>query len=298
MKKLNILLLFVLLVSIFTSTAIADVSLTDMSGSSVVIKDNVERIVVLQPSDCEILFSLGLGDKIVGRGEYCNYPEEVLNIPAVSSGLETNIEQIIALNPNLVVMTMMSQSVEIKNQLDAVGIPVVVTNASSIAQVYEAVLLLGKATSTDEKAKEIVDDMKSNFESLSIKAKEINIEESIYFEVSPLQYGLWSTGKATFMDEIANICGLKNVFDDIEGWKEVSQEQIIERNPDNIVTISMYFGEGPTPVEEIVSREAWDNISAVKNNKVFLINGDLLSHPSPRLVEGATELFNLVYNIH
>ncbi|NMD38977.1 MAG: ABC transporter substrate-binding protein, partial [Christensenellaceae bacterium] len=200
--------------------------------------------------------------------------------------------------PDLVVMTMMSQSMDIKTQLNAVGIPVIVTNASSIEQVYEAISLLGKATSRDEKAEEIISNMKESFDALSKKSEAVSKKESIYFEVSPLEYGLWSTGKGTFMDEIANICGLNNVFNDIEGWKEVSQEQVLERNPDNIVTITMYFGEGPTPVEEILAREAWSNVTAVKNNKIFSIDGDLLSRPSPRLVEGAQELFNLVYKIN
>ncbi|NMD38038.1 MAG: ABC transporter substrate-binding protein, partial [Christensenellaceae bacterium] len=101
MKKLNTLFLFVLLICLVFTPANADVSLTDMSGSTVAISGDVERIVVLQPSDCEILFELGLGENIVGRGEYCNFPEEVLSIPAVSSGMETNIEQIVSLKPDL-----------------------------------------------------------------------------------------------------------------------------------------------------------------------------------------------------
>ena len=136
--------------------------------------------------------------------------------------------------------------------------------------------------------------MKAGFE--EIKANPIEGEKTVYFEVSPLQWGLWTAGKNTFMDEVANMMGLKNCFDDVEGWSEISQEQVIERNPDYIVTITMYFGEGPTPEEEILSREGWADVTAVKNKAILNLPNNELSRPAPRLVDGAKALYDFVMN--
>jgi iron complex transport system substrate-binding protein len=97
------------------------------------------------------------------------------------------------------------------------------------------------------------------------------------------------------MNEIANLIGLKNCFEDVEGWGEISEEQVLERNPDYIVTISMYFGEGPTPVEEILSRKGWGDVTAVKNEAILNLQNNELSRPGPRLADGAKLLYEFVY---
>ena len=84
-------------------------------------------------------------------------------------------------------------------------------------------------------------------------------------------------------------------FADVTGWGEISEEQVLERNPDYIVTISMYYGEGPTPVEEIESRAGWENVTAVKNGKILNLQNNELSRPAPRLAEGAQALYDFVY---
>ena len=84
-------------------------------------------------------------------------------------------------------------------------------------------------------------------------------------------------------------------FADVTGWGEISEEQVLERNPDYIVTISMYFGEGPTPEEEILSRTGWENVTAVKNGKILNLPNNELSRPAPRLADGAKALYDFVY---
>ena len=170
----------------------------DMTGREVKLDKAAERIVVLSPSDCEILFAIGAGEKVVGRGEYCDYPEEVLNIPSVQSGAETNLEQIIALNPQLVIMTKMAQSKEQVEILENAGIKVVVTDAQDIEGVYTAIELIGTVTGMKAEAEAVINRMKSTIADISAKVKEKGSEYStktVYFEASPLQYGLWTAGK-------------------------------------------------------------------------------------------------------
>ena len=272
----------------------AAVTVVDMKGREITLDKPAERIVALTASDCEILYAIGAGDTLVGRGTYCDYPAEVLEVPVVESGASTNVEEIIALQPDVLLMSDMAQSEEQIQQLEAAGIKVVVSEATDIAGVYTAIELIGALMGKDDNAAAVIDGMKATFTDLQEKTagKEA---QTVYFEVSPLQYGLWTAGANTFMDEIATMLGLTNCFADVDGWGEISEEQVLERNPDFIVTITMYFGEGPTPEEEILSRTGWENVTAVKNNAILNLQNNELSRPVPRLADGAQMLFDFVY---
>lgn len=269
------------------------VTLTDMTGREITLDAPAERVVALTASDCEILYALGAGDLLVGRGEYCDYPAEVLDVPSVQSGYDTNIEQIIALEPQVLLMSTMAQTEEQVQQLEAAGVHVVVSDAQDIEGTYTAINMIGELTGKQAEAASIVESMQKTFD--AIKANAGDGTKSVYFEVSSLQYGLWTAGSGTFMDEIANMMGLVNCFADVTGWGEISEEQVLERNPDYIVTISMYYGEGPTPEEEILSRTGWENVTAVKDGKILNLQNNELSRPGPRLADGAQAMYDFVY---
>ena len=269
------------------------VTITDMTGREITLTEPATRIVALSAADCEVLYAVGAGDLLVGRGEYCDYPTEVLDVPAVQSGMETNIEQIIELEPQVLLMSTMAQTEEQVQALEDAGIRVVVSDAQDIEGVYESIATIGALTGKDAEAATVVENMKSTFAEVEAAA-EGSEGGTVYFEVSPLEYGLWAAGKGTFMDEIANMAGLTNIFADVDGWAEVSEEQVIERNPDYIVTISMYFGEGPTPVEEIQGRAGWEGITAVQNGAILNLQNNELSRPAPRLADGAKMLSDFV----
>lgn len=284
---------------VFAETAVSQdeetaVKVTDMMGREITLEEPAERIVALTAADCEILYAIGGGDLLVGRGEYCDYPAEVLDVPSVQSGADTNIEQIIALEPQVLLMGTMAQTEEQVKQLEDAGIKVVISDAQDIDGVYEAIGIIGELTGHAAEAEAVTQDMQKTFDEVKEQAAGDGTE-TVYFEVSPLEYGLWAAGKGTFMNEIAEMIGLKNIFDDVEGWAEVSEEQILERDPDYIVTISMYFGEGPTPVEEIEGRAGWENVAAVRNGAILNLQNNELSRPAPRLAEGAKALADFVY---
>lgn len=289
--------LFLALVMAFSLTAAfaesTAVTVTDMAGREITLDAPATKVVALTASDCEILAALGAEDTLVGRGEYCDYPESVLEVPAVQSGADTNLEQIIALEPQVVVMAKMAQTEEQVAALEKAGIRVVVSDAQDIEGVYTAIRLIGALVGRNDEAEAMVADMQSAF--ADIAAKSENTGKTVYFEVSPLQWGLWTAGKGTFMDELATMCGLTNAFADVEGWAEISEEQVLERDPDYIVTISMYYGEGPTPVEEIKSRTGWDALKAVQNDAIFNADSNEVSRsPGPRLKDAAEALYTFV----
>jgi iron complex transport system substrate-binding protein len=282
--------------SVQTVPADGGITLTDMLGREVTLEAAAERVVALAPSDVEILYAIGADDMLTGRGEYCDYPPEALEIPSVQSGNETNIEQIIALEPQLLIMGKMAQSEEQVGQLEDAGIAVFVLDAQDIEGTYTAIELIGKLVGRESEAGDVIQGMKDVFAEVSEKAAAAeDSEKSIYFEVSPLEYGLWTTGTGTFMDDAAGILRLKNAFGDISGWAEISEEQVIERNPDYILTVGMQFGEGPTPADEILSRPGWGDVAAVKNGAILNLTANELSRPGPRLADGVRMLYEFVY---
>ena len=295
MTKKLVSLFLALVMALSLTAAFAEstaVTVTDMAGREIALDAPATKVVALTASDCEILAALGAEDTLVGRGEYCDYPESVLEVPAVQSGADTNLEQIIALEPQVVIMAKMAQTEEQVAALEKAGIRVVVSDAQDIEGVYTAIRLIGALVGRNDEAEAMVADMQSTF--ADIAAKSENTGKTVYFEVSPLQWGLWTAGKGTFMDELATMCGLTNAFADVEGWAEISEEQVLERDPDYIVTISMYYGEGPTPVEEINSRTGWDALKAVQNDAIFNADSNEVSRPGPRLKDAAEALYTFV----
>lgn len=288
-KTLAMLLSVLMLLSAGCAQA---TSLMDMYGREVVLDEPVTRIVALAPSDCEILCALGAGDLLVGRGAYCDYPEDILDVPVVETGENTNLEQIIALQPQVVLMADMAQTAEQVQALEDAGIRVVLSDANDIEGVYTAIRMIGQLTGLDGEAEALVADMQATFDDIAARSEDTG--KTVYFEVSPLEYGLWTAGVNTFMDELASLCGLTNAFADVEGWAAISEEQVLERDPDYIVTISTYYGEGPTPVEEIMGRAGWEGLTAIQNGDVFNADSNEISRPGPRLKDAALALYAFV----
>lgn len=288
--------LFLVLLMMFSMAAVmaeeTTITITDMFGREVTIEGPVTRVVATEPADCEILYALGCEDALVGRGLYCDYPASVLEVPAVQSGANTNIEELLALEPQVVFMADMAHSKEQVELLEQNGVAVVTINADSIAEVYEAIRLIGQVMGKNAEAEAVVADMQATFDDIAAKCEKT--EKTIYFEVMPLEWGLWSAGTGTFMHELAEICGMQNAFADIEGWQAISQEQVIERNPDYIVLVT---GMGETAVDEVMSREGWGEMKAIKNGDVYNADSYAMTRPAPRLMEAVIDLYNFLYDI-
>ena len=293
-KKLVSLFLALLMICSMANVTAENntITVTDMFGREITIEGPVTRVIAMEPSDCEILYALGCGDALVGRGKYCDYPAAVLEVPAVQAGQELNLEEILALNSQVVIMADMAQTKEQVTLLEQNGVKVIVTDGNNIEEVYENIRLLGKIMGKEAEAEAVITDMQKTF--ADVAAKSEKTEKTIYFEVMPLDWGLWSAGANTFMHELAEICGMKNAFADIEGWQQVSQEQVIERNPDYIVLVT---GMGETAVDEVMGRAGWENITAIKNGAVYNADSYAMTRPAPRLAEAVVNLYNFLNGV-
>ena len=295
MSKKIVSLFLVLLMALSLSNAMAEsavLTVTDMFGREVTLPEAATRIIAMEPSDCEILYALGCGDALVGRGMYCDYPASVLDLPAVQSGENINLEEILALEPQVVVLTGMHHLEEQIALLEQNGVKVIGTDANSISEVYDSIRLLGPVMGKDAEAEAIIADMQTAFDDIASKSEKT--DQTIYFEVMPLEWGLWSAGTGTFMQELAELCGMQNAFADIEGWKAISQEQVIERNPDYIVLVT---GMGEAAVDEVMAREGWGDIKAIQNAKVYNADSYAVTRPAPRLKDAAIDLYNFLNDI-
>ncbi len=265
---------------------------TDMFGREIALERPAQRVVAVSASDCEILCSLGGLELLVGRGAYCDYPPEIAGAAVVESGAEMNLEQILALAPDLVIMSDMAQSLEQVQALERIGVPVAVSNADDIAGTYEAIRIIGALIGRDAEAETIIADMQTKFDAIVAQPKATG--KTIYFEISPLQYGLWTAGSGTFMDELAQLCGAKNLFGDVSGWAQVSQEQVIARNPDFIVTTASTYADEAEVRAEILARAGWQGIDAVNDGRVFCVDDSVYTRAGPRLADAALALYHMV----
>lgn len=269
------------------------VTITDATDEEVVIEKKPERMVSLMPSNTEIAFELGLGDEIIGVTDNDTYPEEALEKEKVGD-MNFNVEKVIALQPDLVLAhgSAMGMSSEGFEQLKDAGITVLVVNdAKTFADVYDSIEMIGKATGTVEEAEKLVNDMKSKVEGIQEKAATIKEEDmkKVYVEVDP---SLYTVGKNTFMDEMLTMIKAENIVKE-EGWPQLDQEAIIEANPDVIITTYGSYTENA--VEQVLDREGWQDINAIKNKQVFDVHSDKVTRSGPRLVEGVEELAKAVY---
>jgi len=270
-------------------------TVTDALGDEVVIQAKPEKIVSLIPSNTEIAYALGLGEEIVGVTDFDNFPEEVAEKEKIGD-MEFNIEKIISLAPNLVLAHASSahNSEAGLQQLKDAGIAVLVVNdAQSLDDVYEGIMMVGTATGELDEAETLVADMKEKIEGIQAKVQEIKEADrkTVFVEVSPVPE-IYSVGSNTFMNEMLQLINAKNIVTE-EGWPKMDPEAVIERNPDVIITTHGYYtGDS---VSEVVSRDGWQDITAVKNEQVVDVDSDMVTRTGPRIAQGVEEIAKAVY---
>lgn len=271
------------------------VTITDDANRKVTIEEEPETIVSIQASNTEIAFALGVGDKLIGRSDYDNYPEEALKIEKVG-GQDINAELVLSLLPDVALVTDYHYKThpDVLKKFEEAGIDVVVVgSATSFKDVYENIEMIGEATGTKTEAEEIVTDMKERLQAIKDKAADsIKDKKKVWVEVSPAP-DIFTTGKNTFMHEMLESIQAVNAAEDQEGWVKMTEEEIVKLDPEVIITTYGYYIDNPTA--EVLNREGWTEVPAVKNGKVFDVDNDTVTRPGPRLIEGVETLAELIY---
>ena len=246
-----------------------------------------DRVVSLSPSGTEILFALGLNNKLVARTDFCNFPEEAKKIDSVGGfdGKSFSIETVLSYNPDFVYVTNVMHN-HLVNTLESLGIKVYLSDVNSIEDIYKEITDVSKLFGIEKIGKQYVDKMSLELSNI----KKDNVQKTIYCEIfnSPFL----TCGKNSFINDIIEYAGGKNIFDFLESsYPQVSEEIIIMSNPK--IILAPDYSE--TDLEKFYYRNAWQNIDAIKNKKVFSVSGDIFTRAGPRVVE-AVKLLKEILN--
>lgn len=265
-KKFLQLTFLVMSFVIFTSCLKGDGGSSDVS--------NELRIVSLVPSNTEILVGLDLGDKIVGADEYSKDVSGINTSAEIFEIGDPNMEALLKLNPTHVLISGHSSDASKYTELENAGAEIInIETAKSIQEIYDSINLIGENLNKADEANKMVEELKKQVDSLSSNLEGQKV--SVYFEISQAPY-LYSFGKDTYLNEMIEISGGENIFKDLDSWIAPSEEAIIKANPEIIFTNVDVEGN----IEEIKNRAGWENIDAVKNNRVYYIDKDESSRPS------------------
>ena len=298
MKKILALIMTLSIFVLSGCSSQTDRMVTDREGTEVNIPTKIEKIISTAPSNTEVLMALGLGNKLVAIDKYSTDIEGInTELPQIDFS-NPDAETIIGLEPDIVIASGHNKTGSAEDPFKAIseaGIPVVyIPSSDSIDGIYKDIEFIADVVNEKSKGKEIVDDIKAQVEEIKAIGDTITDKKSVYFEISPAPY-LSSFGKSTFLNEMIEIIGAKNIFENEEGWISPTAEAIIDANPDVIITNAGYM-ENPT--EEIKSRDAWENINAIKNNEVYLVDQNASSRPSQNVIKALEQMAKAVYPEH
>ena len=253
-----------------------------------------KRIVSLIPSNTEILYELGLGDRVVGVSTVDDYPKEVKDKKQFDA-MKLNKEALLKAEPDLILAheSQKSTSGKILNSLKENGVKIVyVKDAQSIDEMYKTFQQIGEVTGKNKEAKELVKETKANIKEVKASIPKDAKAQKVFMEVSS-EPEIYTAGKETFFDDMLNQLKVDNSFSNLTGWQKVSKEDIIKKNPDILIST---MGISKSEYEKVIDqRGGFNEINAVKNNNIEAINGDQISRPGPRIDDGLKALRDAIY---
>lgn len=271
------------------------IDVTDMAGNPVQMDAFASRIVVFDPGDCELLCAMGAQAQIVGRGDLCNYPAELVLIPVVASGSFVGTDLLLSLTPQAVILNAeYAADADLITALQNAGVQVVVTNVTNVNSLYTDITLLGAVSDHAKEASALIASFVSGLASVQSKATG-DRSQTIYFELGKVEGGYQTAGAGTIFNDIALMLGFRNEFEDMDGFLTVTADQIIGRSPDVIVTITPPGDDGTGGVTDILSREGWESVHALVSKRVYYVEGDLVTRSGPRLLDGMNALYTAIY---
>jgi len=266
-------------------------AIKDDVGRTVKIEGEPDRIVSLSPGNTEILFALGLGERVVGVTEQCDYPPEAKEKPKVGGFSTISIERVVSLEPDLVLATGGIQ-LRTVNQLEERGIKTVVLSPKTVEGILRDIELVGKITNRNREAKTLVGGMRGRIEFIKSGTWQLMSRPRVYYEVwhSPLM----SVGRGTWINELIELAGGRNIFSDsLDPYPIISSELVIERDPEIIIIKRGYMGG--VAKQDIFRRPGWGRISAVKIGRIYEIDENILIRPGPRIVDGLEALARVIH---
>ena len=248
----------------------------DDLGRLVAINGTPHRIISLAPSNTEILFALGLGDKVVGVTDWCDYPPEAQQKEKVGGYSDPDIEKIVALNPDLI-LAGYGNPIELINGLEALGLTVFGIKTVDLDDLLNDIRRVGEITDKELEAQALTSEMENNIKAITDVTSELEERPRVFYL---LWYDpIWTAGSGTFIHELIEKAGGVNICQNLTGYPEISLEYVLASDPEIIIT-SQWCYDWAVNATELAST------NASQTGRIYTCNDDLVQRPGPRLVEG------------
>jgi len=271
------LLTISLVLTACTPTGQTDVEyIFDDLGRLVAINGTPQRIVSLAPSNTEILFALGLGDKVVGVTDWCDYPPEALEKEKVGSYDTPDIEKIVALNPDLVLVAY-GTTMDVINSMVGLGLTVFGIKTTDLDDLLNDIKTVGEITDTEVEAQSVTSEMESRIQAVTNQTEELEERPRVFYIV--WHDPLWTAGPETFIHELIEKGGGVNICQNITGYATITIEEVVARNPEVIITSEWSF-------DWAMNETSLNSTDARQNGRIYQGDDDLVQRPGPRLVKG------------
>ena len=261
---------------------------------------NPQRIVSTAPSITELLYALGLGDRIVGVDRFSRYPPEVLRKQKIGDYANPNLEVIASLRPDLVMIP--TNPVKLAERLATLRLKVLEIDQEGIAKLYDSFRIVGQATGMVEPAAKLTSSVRGQLDAIRARAAPLKRTRMMFVvgRTPNRLEGLIVVGQASYLNEIIALAGGENVFRDaVASYPAVSLEEVLARNPDVIVDMGdMADTVGVTDQHKREVTSLWErltNVAAVKQHRVYAVASDVYVVPGPRVVEAAKAFLAMLH---
>ena len=260
--------------------------LVDDAGDSLPPPARRSRIVSLNPATTEILFALGAGDRVVGRTHWDSWPPSAVAVPDLGDGIRPSVETVISARPDLVILYATGDNRDAAQSLRAAGVPVISLRIDLIEQFERATLLLGDAVGEPARARVVVDSVRATLD--RVRTLTAGKTRPTVFMLA-WEVPLMTIGKGSFLSELVEIAGGRNVFGDMDGPSpQISFEEVLRRSPQFILG-------RPENVGKLAASDRWRGLPAVRENRVLVMDTLIVGRPGVRLGEAAVSLARLFH---
>lgn len=264
----------------------AALEVTDETGRRVSVPQAVRRIISLAPSLTETVYALGAQERLVGVTDYCDYPPEAQAKPKVGGTINPNLEQVVALKPDLVLATRALNRHETVEALDRLGIAAYASDPRSVEGVLASTARLAEVIGASERGEALVADLRTRLAELKHRLGS-RPARRVLFVVwwEPLI----SIGRETFLADALRWAGAESVVDARQDWPRLALEEVVRLQPEYLVFASSHSETVERDFEALRDRPGWRNLEAVRQRHLAVIS-DAVNRPSPRLVEAIEQL--------
>lgn len=273
-----------------SSTSGFPVSIVDDAKRTVRLDRAPQKIISLAPSNTEILFALGLGSRVVGVTDFCDYPAEAKAVAKIG-GVKPSLEKIVSLSPDLILA--IGGNAELVTRLEELKLVVAVLDPKDVAGVLKDIDLVGRATGATAESAKLGADMKARMDAVTAKAQTA-ARPRVFYELDATDPAKpYTAGPGSWHDQLIGLAGGSNVAASAKSqWVQFSLEELLKADPQVVLLGDAAFG---ATVEAVKKRTGWADLSASKAGAVFAIDDNLISRPGPRLAAGLETLAKLIH---